>query len=111
MKKFQTTIIIVGIIIAGFILNFHIIRLNDGFEVITKDNMGLRETYVDARNLKIAQLLIYTPRVRNYLIYRVCYTQTYDEMMKKTDESVKVLKENLRKTEQAVHEWLAEKLH
>ncbi|QTA81764.1 Uncharacterized protein dnl_41130 [Desulfonema limicola] len=95
---------------AVFIFNYHIIRIDQGFDIIAKDSINLREVYVDARNFDTGLLINCSPRLRNYLIYQVYGPSLYSNIKEKTDLSAESIKEKLKEFELNAHKWLSEKL-
>lgn len=66
--KIILALLLISVILFG--LNFHILRSDDGFEIITKDRMGIRDTYVDVRNWGMKDYVTQSPRIRNHLIQK-----------------------------------------
>ncbi|OQY57625.1 MAG: hypothetical protein B6245_16165 [Desulfobacteraceae bacterium 4572_88] len=66
-------VVLVAAVVAGILLNIHIIRLDEGFEVISKDQMTFRDTYADVRNWGLKDYMSHAPRIRNYLLYEKQY--------------------------------------
>lgn len=109
MKKLYVCTAI-GCLFTAFVFNFHVIRMDKGFDIIAKDRMNLRENYVDARDFDPAMLLDCSPRVRSYILYRVYGSKLLSEIRESGDASAESVKKTLRESEQALHEWLSDKL-
>lgn len=101
---------VAALIVALFLLNFHIIRMEDDIDIIPKDSMSLRETYIDVRDWGTVDYLAHSARVRNYLIYEKNYANLVDGVRETTGQATAAIKTRLRPIEEAVHEWLSEKL-
>lgn len=108
MGKFLGIVIIwVALFLAA--LSLYVIRTNDGFEVITKNELTLRDTYVDVRNWGITDYLAHSDRIRNYLFYTKHYQPLKKAVAEKMSEIHKKAKEDLRPIEKSFHEWVSKK--
>jgi hypothetical protein len=111
--KYLIIVALIGIAIAGTLLNVHIIRLNEGFEVIAKDNMTFRDTYADVRAWGLADYMSHAPRIRNYLFYEKKYAalknmvnQKKAAVNKETGSVADSAKKQLESAEKAIRDWL-----
>ena len=84
---------IVLILTAIALLHVHVIRLEDDFDIIAKDGMTLRGTYVDVRDWGPADYLSCAPRIRNHLICE----RHYPEFINRFDNALKELTKRDRK--------------
>ena len=105
MKKSSAAMVVLAIITPIFLLNVHIIRSDEGFDVILKDHMSFRETYADVRDWGLAEYLS-SPRIRNYLICEKHYPSMVDQARGKADSA----RDKLRELEASLHQWASEKL-
>ncbi|QTA90424.1 hypothetical protein [Desulfonema magnum] len=105
MRK-TTVLFTVMLIVLVSLLNLHIIRTHDGIEVITKDSMTFRDTFTDVRKWRFTDYISHSPRIRNYLIYE----KHYPALMAMLRQNTVPAKLKLREFEEAVHQWLSEKL-
>lgn len=101
---------ILALIISGFLLNVHIIRLEHEYEIITKESMALRDTYADVRQWDLSDYFSHSPRIRNYLVCEKYYPYLTNQIKDKKEKSVHFAKEKLRTAEESVHRWISEKL-
>lgn len=108
MKKAYLSIAL--IVMLGFSFSFHVLRLDDSFDIITKETLTLRDTYADVRNWGWTDYLSHSPRIRNYLIYEKYYPRLVRMAKENTDKSVDSAKDTLREVEKMFHKWITEKL-
>ncbi len=92
------------------ILSVHVIRLGEGFNVIAKDRLTFRDTYVDARNMGILDYMAACDRIQDYLLYEKKLRSVLDSAEEGAGEIALELKDRLRPMEEALHEWISEKL-
>ncbi|RLC01491.1 MAG: hypothetical protein DRI57_31040 [Deltaproteobacteria bacterium] len=106
MKKLSAAMVVLAIITPIFLLNVHIIRSDEGFDVILKDHMSFRETYADVRGWGLADYLSHSKRIGNYLIIEKHYPRMVEQARGKADSA----KDTLRALEASFHQWASEKL-
>ena len=71
MKIFKKSIFffLAIIFIAAFVFSFHVIRVDEGIEIIRKDGFTHRDFYVDVRNFGLVDYFHHLPKIRNYLFF------------------------------------------
>lgn len=109
MKNFLIILCLMTIIIMGVALNVHVIRTDDGFEIITKDHMTFRDTYADVRDWSLTDYIVHAPRIRNYLLYE----KQYNRLVKMVEDEKKKSEgiwDKARKKLEPVEEWISDKL-
>ncbi len=109
MKIIMTVMIIASIAFAGA-LNVHILRTEDGLELISKDNMSLRDTYVDVRKWCVDDYFTHSTRISSYLLYTKQYIPLKKALKENAAKYSQKAKEILRPAEEALHGWLSEQL-
>ncbi len=111
MKNFMIIVCLLTLIGMGIALNVHVIRTGDGFEMITKDHMTFRDTYVDVRDWSLPDYVTHAPRIRNYLLYEKQYNKLVkmiDDEKKKSEGIFDKAKKKLEPIEKALRDWISE---
>lgn len=81
------------------ILNVHVIRMDDGVDIITKDTMCLRDSYVDVRDWQFRDYMRHSPRIRNYLLHDVYYASAVRSFQGRFDDAADTAIGILRRAE------------
>ncbi len=104
--KSNRLISVIGFILSVVLsLGFHLIRTDEGFDLITKEVLSFEETYADVRDWKTSDFLTCAPRIRNHLL-----SIRYQDMVDAAEGHAQGLKARVRDAEQSLHEWVSEKL-
>ena len=90
-------------------LSLHVIRTDDGLEVITKNHLTLQDTYVDVRHWGLTDYLTHSARIRDYLFY----TKHYQPLKKAVEEKMGGLSGKARKdlgtARKSLDQWITGK--
>jgi len=65
MKKLMGVLLLIGCV---FIFNIHVIRDDTGINILLKNDMKIRHTFVDLKNIEFIDFFDYDPVIQNYII-------------------------------------------
>lgn len=91
-------------------LNVHVVRVEDEVVVLAKDQMSLRDTFVDATDWGVSDYIDASPRVRNHLLAHGQYPRKLREFRNSLADLKEKTKNLLRPLESAIHGWLSDQL-
>lgn len=115
----KTAILILFLACIGLIaaLGFHILQYKGGVDIIAKDYLTFRHTWVDVREWDLADYIRGPKRIRDYMLYekkddslKRMISEKQREWSEKTEGVISSAREKLRPLEQALHDWLSERL-
>ena len=107
MKNSLISLTLFALIALGLALGFHIIRTENGFEIVAKDTITLRDAYVDARHWDFDDYLAHSSRIRNHLLYRKYYLPLKKSIKEEAPKYIEGAKKALRAAEQTIHDWIS----
>ena len=104
------------ILVAVFVFSFHVIRVDDGIEIVRKENFTCQDFYVDVRGFGLADYFYHAPKIRNYLFFEKPYERLLglieekkielETSNQKMEEPQGPLAQKMKPIERAIREWI-----